>query len=208
MIALLGTSNSNQALIAIILRLIDLDDTPRKLANLINLGTALADDCADHIIRDKDLLGEGLARQHVCHRVCGRSLLRGRASTCLARLVGACTRVCIGSLRVRVVNGGLGDGCRGWAVEIGDAIGVSRCALGTVVVAFISVRIPIGSVHRLWLVGDNLHPPRDWASGAAGAGCVSRCSRAAKTLGQLLDKSIANVVSRDMNCVRNAEHNQ
>jgi hypothetical protein len=66
---------------------------------------------------------------------------------------------------------------------------------------------PLASA-SLWDVWDDLHTARNnacWPSATCG---VSRSSRATKPLGELLDKSTADVVSRDMNSVSNAENDE
>ena len=64
MIALCGSSDSDQALVAVILGLVDLDDTAAKLSDLIDLGASLANDSSNHIIWNEDLLGQWLTRNN------------------------------------------------------------------------------------------------------------------------------------------------
>lgn len=56
LVALLCTSDGNKTLVAVVLRLINLDDTSTELAYLVDLCTALSDDSADHVVGDEDLL--------------------------------------------------------------------------------------------------------------------------------------------------------
>ena len=56
MITLLCASDCDQSLVAVVLGLVDLDHTSAQLPNLIDLGASLADDGADHIIGDENLL--------------------------------------------------------------------------------------------------------------------------------------------------------
>lgn len=56
-IALLGARDRHEPLIAIVLRFVDLDHTAADLPDLVDLLAALADNGADHVVRDEDLLG-------------------------------------------------------------------------------------------------------------------------------------------------------
>lgn len=56
--------NRHQTLIAIILRLINLDHRSTQLANFIDFRSALANDRTDHVVRDVDLLRQWLARDN------------------------------------------------------------------------------------------------------------------------------------------------
>jgi len=55
-IALLGARDGHEPLVAIVLRLVDLDHTAADLPDLVDLLAALADDGTDHVVRDEDLL--------------------------------------------------------------------------------------------------------------------------------------------------------
>lgn len=61
LVALLGTGDSHEALVVVVLGFVNLDDTSAELADLVDLGAALADDSADHVVRDEDLLSDRLA---------------------------------------------------------------------------------------------------------------------------------------------------
>ena len=61
-IALCSTCNRNETLVTVILWLIDLDDTTAQLSNFVDLSTSFTNDGANHIIRDIDVLGDGLTR--------------------------------------------------------------------------------------------------------------------------------------------------
>jgi len=56
LVTLLCACYRDQPLITIVLGLVDLDHTSAQLPNLIDLGASLADDGADHIIGDENLL--------------------------------------------------------------------------------------------------------------------------------------------------------
>lgn len=56
LVALLGTSNSDQALVAVISRLIDLDDATAEGTNLVDLSAPFANNGTDHVIGNIYLL--------------------------------------------------------------------------------------------------------------------------------------------------------
>lgn len=55
-ITLFGSGNSHKSLVAVILRFVDFNDTTTDLSNFIDLLAALADNGANHIIRNENLL--------------------------------------------------------------------------------------------------------------------------------------------------------
>lgn len=61
LVALLCTGDRDKTLVAVVLRLVDLDHTAAELADLVDLCTTLSDDCSDHVVRDENLLGQRLA---------------------------------------------------------------------------------------------------------------------------------------------------
>lgn len=68
LVALLGTSDGHQTLVAVILRLVDLDHTATQVPDLVDLSTTLTDDSTDHVVRDVDLLGHWLSRDDASRR--------------------------------------------------------------------------------------------------------------------------------------------
>lgn len=56
-VAFFRTSNCDEPLIRVVLGFVDLDHTTADLADLIDLRATLADDSADHVVGDVDLLG-------------------------------------------------------------------------------------------------------------------------------------------------------
>ena len=60
LVALSRASNSDKSLVTVVLGFVDLDDTTTEMPNLIDFGTALTDDGTDHVVRNEDLLGDGL----------------------------------------------------------------------------------------------------------------------------------------------------
>ena len=57
LVAFLSTRYSHQALVAILLWLVDLNDTTTQVTNFVDLSTTLADYGTNHIVRDENLLG-------------------------------------------------------------------------------------------------------------------------------------------------------
>lgn len=69
MVAFRGSSDGHKSLVAVVLRLVDFDYTAAELSDLVNLSAALTNDGADHVVRDENLLGQRLARDHTLHRL-------------------------------------------------------------------------------------------------------------------------------------------
>lgn len=194
LVALLSSGNRYQPLITIILRLVDLDDTPAELTDLIDLRATLSNDRTDHVIRDENLLGKWLTGKH------WHSLLRLDRRRGLSRLMGPSTLVssCSGGIVVDWCGGGGGGGL---TVEVGNAVGVGRSALGSIGVLAERVRVSVLAVHGLRLIRYYLHSSGDRASRASGAGGIGGGGRAAVALGELFNKGISNVVSSDVDGV-------
>lgn len=81
LVALLCSSDGDEALVVVVLRLVDLDDAARKLSNFVDLGTTLSNDGADHVVGNEDLLRNGLSWNHALHGLLRwAGMLRGRSS--------------------------------------------------------------------------------------------------------------------------------
>lgn len=61
-VAFLGTCDGDEPLVGVVLGLVDLDHAATELANLVDLGTAFADDGTNHVVGDEDLLGHRTTR--------------------------------------------------------------------------------------------------------------------------------------------------
>lgn len=204
LITLLRPSNRHQPLIAIILRLINLNHAPTKLANLINLGSALANDCSNHIVRDIDLLRERLAGKESTHGVgSGLALCLGMRSRGHGLVRAGAAVGGGGGGGVGVVDWRLGSSGGGLAVEPGHAVGVGGRALGVVGVPAVGIGMAVGSGHGLRDVGNDLHAAGHDADGGAVAGGVGGGCGATETLCQLLDQSLGYVVGCDMDSIGN-----
>ena len=60
LVGLLCSCDSNQTLIAVVLRLVDFDHATTKLPDLVDLRSALANDSTDHVVWNEDLLRKRL----------------------------------------------------------------------------------------------------------------------------------------------------
>lgn len=206
LVALLRSRDRDQPFITIVLWFINLDNTSGELAYFVDLCASLADDRADHVVRNKDLLSEGLAGKH-SHRVRSCSSLGGGSTVSLAGLVRSSARVAGSVLGVGVVDGGLGSRRRRLSVEVGDTVGVGRRTLRRVRVALVGLRVAVVSVERLRLVRNDLHSPGNRSSWSAGSSSVRRCGRSSIPLGELFHKGVRDVVGGDVNGIGDTGHN-
>jgi hypothetical protein len=214
LVALLGTSDGDQTLVVVVLRLVDLDDTATQLAYLVDLGAALSDDRAHHIVGNEDLLGDRLARERgtALHRLLGGGrawlsrtsvailllwLLRASADVGSAR--GAST---VAHLSLRMLHGRLTLLVRHGVLWSGSA---SRL-LSLPATVLIGVTHLAASV--LGNVRDDLHAARHNALRTTVTNSVSRSSWAAKALSQLLHEGATNVVSSDVNGVSDTKDHE
>lgn len=213
LIALLGTGDRDQTLVAVLLGLVDLDDTATQVTDLVDLGSSLSNDSANHVVGDVDLLGQWLAGHDTAdgsgrrrpttslcggrlRRTVGRGLVRASASI---RGVGSST----------VGHRGLGyRSLRCRALEVRNAIAASCAAVGVRVVTLEGVGMAVLPTSGLRHVRHNLHAARHSASRTAAAGGIGRGSGAAEAFCQLLDESHGNVVGSDVHCVSNTENNK
>lgn len=206
LVTLLGTSNSDQTLVAILLRLVDLNDTPTEMPDLVDLGSSLADNRTNHIVGDVDLLSQWLTGHHAANRSpSGGAGLSGLGSSVWSGLVRASASIC-SMWRGTIGHGGLADrgGC-GLAMEIGDAICTSCGAVGVRVVSPEGVWVTVLAADWLRNVRDNLHAARNSSSRATATGSVRGSGRSAETIGELLDQSNGDIVGGDVDCIRNTK---
>lgn len=94
MIALRSSRNRDQSLVAVILRLVDLDDTAAELSDLVDLRSTLSNDSSNHIIWNEYLLSQWLTRNHTLHRLSrGSSMALRNNVACLVWLLWSNTSV-------------------------------------------------------------------------------------------------------------------
>jgi hypothetical protein len=210
LVALLRAGDGDQALIVVVLRLVDLDDAAAQLAYFVNLSTTLADDGSHHVVRDEDLLGDRLAREGstALHRL----LWSGRV-----RLSWTCVAVRLGLLRTStnvwcarragtVAHRGLGVLSRRLALLVGHGVLRSRGARRRVCwPAAVLFGVAHLAASMLGSVRDDLHTTGNDALRTSVTDSISRSGRASEAFGQLLDESAANIISGNVNSVSNTE---
>lgn len=209
LVALLGSSDGDQTLVAVILRFVDLDHTSTQVPDLVDLGTTLTNDGTDHVIGDVDLLGQWLAGDNPSHRCSGRSAMRlsRLRSTVRRGLMRTSTGVrCAGR---SIVKGRLCD--RGWgglAVEVRDTISTGRCPVWLSVVSLERVWMTVLSTSRLRNIGHHLHTARNDTSRTTASGGVGRSSWSSKPLSELLDQGHSHIVGGNMHSISNTKNDK
>jgi hypothetical protein len=213
LVALCGTSDSDQALVTTLLGLVDLDDTAAEVTYLVNFGSTLADDGANHVVGNVDLLGQWLTGHGSAHRGrgCWRSTARGRllgAANEGSGLVGACATVSgLGS--GREVHWGLGDGSGSWlAVQVGNTVCTTTGTVGVRVVTLESLGVAVLAAGGLRNVWNNLHTTRDSTGRTAAASGICRSRGTAVTFRQLLDQGDCDIVGSNVNGICNTENDK
>ena len=182
LIAFSSSSNRDQSLIAIVLRFVYLNYATTELSDLIDLCTTLANDCTNHIIWNKDLLRQWLARHHALYRLDRWSSVRLRSGMAsLRRLLRAHASIASNGRRCAVVHWHGGLLLRYVALSIRMSISIARSWLTTVGTAVV-IWMPIVTARRLGHVWHYLHPPGNNSCRPTTSGSVSRCSRSPKPL--------------------------
>lgn len=191
LITLLGPCDRHQALIAIILRLIDLNYTSAEMTDLVDLRPSFPNDRSDHVIGDIDLLGEGLARHGARHRL--RLLTMGTTGLLGVGAVGAGLRTtsstAIGWARGASVWHGAVLGVRLlWVLIILASVGVGGCArwLGWVT-SVVGIWVAVLPACRLGNIRDDLHAAWNDARRTSTSRCIGRSSRTTEAFGKLLN---------------------
>lgn len=208
LVAFLRPRDGHQTLIAVVLRLVDLDHTATEVSNLINLGATLTNDGAHHVIGDVDLLRDGLPRNHSRERLACSGMRLGLRSAVRRRLMRTSSHV-RAARRGCIVNRWLRNWRRGsLAVKIRDAIRARHGPVLLGVVSLPGVRVSVLPSSRLGNIRYHLHPTRHNTGRTAASSRVCRGSRPAKSLGQLLDESGGNVVCRNVDGIGHAQDDQ
>ncbi len=94
------------------------------------------------------------------------------------------------------------------AMKIRHAVWIRWSALGLIVMTFVIVWMAILSTSWLRNVWHHLHTTWYHSSRAATSCSIRRSRRPAETFRELFDKRAGNVISRDVDGVRNTEDNQ
>lgn len=218
-VALLGTSDSDQALIAAVLGFVDLDNASADLSDLVDFLAAFANNRAYHIVRNVDLLGQRRAR----HARTAWHGLRLRAAVSRVRTgmraVVRLLHVSCGAVRpTRLLRSTVVHGDRRvWLCSVGlRAVGRSVRLWGhlltTRIVAGVVPAIVLASAViaacRLGHVWNHLHSPGNRASRSATPGSVGRRRRSAEPFVELLQEGTSHVVCRYVNGVGHPHDDQ
>lgn len=213
-VALFGASDRNETLVAVVLRFVDLDDTSTDLAYLVDFLSTLADDSPDHVVGDVNLLCQGRTCHGTGHwlSLWASMRLRDGVTTCLVRWhVRSCT-IRGGSRLRRIVHGGIGRRLGHGAAMLRRillGIGVRRHMVGAGIrptsIVFTVTKVPGGRLRRVW---HDLHTTGDYTGRAATSRGISRSSRTSEALVELFQESTADIVSSNMNRVRNTHHDK
>jgi len=210
-VAFLRSCDRHQTLVAVILGLVDLNDTARDLADFVDLLTTLTDDGANHIVRDKDLLRQRRARNCTTRKrlSVGTGVRLGYMRTGMLLRLHVRASAITSSSRTTIVHGNSGIRLRRMRVAILRCIGlvgwhVVRAWVRAATAVIVSTAIV--STSGLGNVRDNLHATRScWATAAGGVG---GCRWATKALVQLLEKGATDIVCCDVNGVSHASDNE
>ncbi len=212
LVTFLSTRDGHETLVAVVLRFVDLDDTATQCTDLINLRTALANDRANHIVRNEYLLGHGLPGYHSLHRLCGRTRvagrLRGVMSTVWLRLMRAGAGVALPGRARSIVQRRLRMLLRSLTVQVRHAVRVRRSTvslIGVLPVIVWMTPLTTSSLRNIW---HHLHSSRDGASGPTGPRCVRRGGWATESLGELLYEGTAHIIGGDVDCVGHSQYHQ
>lgn len=205
-VAFLSSRDRDKSLVAIVLRFIDLDHATAHGTNLVDLLSTLADDSANHVIGNKDLLSNWGTRHTALDWLTlgTRMSLRGSMPADL-RLH---ERGAIRSRRLSTVGNGLHRRVRNVAGGVVGGIRSTELLSAAIVVSLVVLRSTKLATCGSRVVGNNLHASGDGASGGAASRSIGRCGRAAVSFVQLLEKSATNIVSSDVNGVCDTHHNQ
>ena len=207
LVAFRSSSDSHESLVAVVLRLVDLDHAAAELSYLIDLGSTFPNDCSNHIVRNEDLLRQGLTRYHSLH------WLSWWSSMAVSRLVTAMwDRLMRPSSRITMLRRAAVMCWRLWRllllrrlpVKVGDTVRIGWCTLWLVVVALVIIRMAVVPPCRLRNVRDNLHPSRDNACWSTATGSICRCCWSAEALCQLFYQCLAYVIGSDVDSVGNS----
>ena len=93
-------------------------------------------------------------------------------------------------------------------MQIWNTVGVSRGTLRLIVMPSVVVRMTILTTSRLGYIWDYLHATRNNACRSSTTRGVCRSCGTTETLCQLLNKRLSNVVSGNVNSIRNTKDNE
>lgn len=213
-VTLLSACDRNQTFIAVVLRLVDLDNTTANLADLVDLLATLTNDSTDHIVGNEDLLSQWRTSHTsgTMHRwsMRGTMMLGTSSMSRLVRWHVRCSSTIASSLGSIVhgdVSTGLGSSSVG--VVLLGGIRIRRHLMGSRIRAS-SVVLTMAEVTacRLRGIRDYLHSTGNDSSRTAAASGIGRSRRAAETFVKLLEQSTAYIVSCDMDSISHTHHHK
>lgn len=217
-VAFLRACDGDEALVTIILRLVNLDHAATDLSDLVDLLTTLANDGTDHVVGDVNLLSQGGA-WHPSSRhwlgVGSAMWLRTRMRTLLVRWhMGR--RRSIGSSSLSTIVNGHG---RVWLRGVGmgavlrGAVWLRRHRVSSRIwttpsVSAIILPVTVVAASGLRQVRDYLHASRDHSCRATASSGIRRCRRSSESLVQLLKERAADVIRGYVHGICDAHNDQ
>lgn len=207
-VALFSSCDRHKSLIAVVLRLVDLDDAATHLADLVDLLPALSYDGAHHVVGNVDLLRDRATRHTSLDRLALSMGLGSRVATHMWLNMRSSS---VGRGRLTaILNRDRRVGVRTGVRIVLGVRGRRQLWLGASIVLALVVVIStsITAWRVLRAVRHNLHTARNRSGRSTASGRVRGGSRAAKTVIELLEKSAANVVSGDVDSVSDSHNNQ
>lgn len=195
-VALLSASDCDETLVAVVLWFINLNHAATDLTDLVDLLAALADDRANHVIGNVDLLGERTRTPRTTRttgttgdgRAVGTGGAVGASRTSWVRLhvwsgssVPSSSVAAIGHL-----NGGIRVGLMRVAILRRILLGRYVVATRIRTTAVVVLAVAVVARSRLRVVGNHLQATRHSAGWAAAARCVSGGGGTTETVIELL----------------------
>ncbi len=210
MVAFLGAGDSHQTLVAVLLWLVDFNNTSTEVSDLIDLSTSLSDNSPDHIVRDVNLLSEWLARHSAANRSCrGRTTSWLRWLRCAVRSRLVWTSTSIWSLGGAIGHWLLGHRSRSvLSMKVRNTIGSSTCSVLVGMVTLKCIRMAVLATSRLGHVRNNLHPTWNSSGRTAAPSRICGGRWSAKSFCKLLNEGHSNIVSSNVDSIGNTENNK
>lgn len=172
-VALFRSRNRHEPLVAIVLGLVNLNDAAAHLPYLIDLLSSLANDGADHVVGDVDLLRDGASWHAGMHGLALGSAVRlgaGMGSHMWLNVRSSCS-VCR-RLTCSVLHGNRWSTVRG-TVGVWLGVGGRRHVMGsTLLVSAVVLCTSVMSRCRLGAVWNHLHASGDGTNGCTTPGGI------------------------------------
>lgn len=211
LVAFLSTGDSDKTLVAVILRLVDLDNTTAELSDFVDLCSTLANNCANHIVGDENLLCQRLSRYHTLDRLLWRASVAGSrlssvggVRTIRVGCVRSSAGVCLARRASTIMDGCLSVLLRCLSVRLLHRVTWLRRALGWVRATELLRRAPL-TTSRLRDVGYNLHTAGNDTGRSTTTGGISRSSWSTEAFGKLLYQSTSNIVGGNVDSISHTQ---